>query len=144
MRRGEYHIHIKKLHEKYGPVLRIGPKTLDLDIPESAKVIYSTDGKWRKVRDPLKYQCMSGIRLLTTASSEQTEFYHNNSTVINVSLHQILPFKNHQFGATMDRMLWLRSLSRWPHLHRIDLGPHHRARSPTTSSAPQIRKNMRA
>lgn len=60
VRRGDYHVQIKKLHEKYGPIVRIGPNTLDLDIPELAKVLYSTDGKWRK-----------------------TEFYHNNSTVIN-------------------------------------------------------------
>lgn len=50
VRRGDYHVQIKKLHEKYGPILRIGPNTLDLDIPELAKVLYSTDGKWRKVR----------------------------------------------------------------------------------------------
>ena len=56
VRRGDYHIEIKKLHEKYGPVLRIGPNTLDLDIPELARVLYSTDGKWRKVRDSLKCQ----------------------------------------------------------------------------------------
>lgn len=54
VRRGDYHVQIKKLHEKYGPVLRIGPNTLDLDIPELTKVLYSTDGKWRKVRDSLE------------------------------------------------------------------------------------------
>ncbi|KAK3940293.1 Pisatin demethylase [Diplogelasinospora grovesii] len=57
---GDYQNIIKKLHEKYGPVVRIGPNLLDLDYPEVIKTIYSTDGKWRK-----------------------TEFYHNNSAVIN-------------------------------------------------------------
>ncbi|KAK3353366.1 cytochrome P450 [Lasiosphaeria hispida] len=57
---GDYHLVIKKLHEKYGPVVRIGPNTLDLDYPELIKTIYGTDGKWHK-----------------------TEFYHNNSTMIN-------------------------------------------------------------
>ncbi|KAH8666577.1 cytochrome P450 [Xylariales sp. PMI_506] len=60
VRSGEYHFEIKKLHDKYGPILRIGPNLLDLDFPELAKTIYGTDGKWRK-----------------------TEFYHNNSTIIN-------------------------------------------------------------
>ncbi|CVK91793.1 related to pisatin demethylase / cytochrome P450 monooxygenase [Fusarium proliferatum] len=58
--KGSYHIKIKELHEKYGPVVRIGPNTLDFDIPELIKTIYGTDGKWRK-----------------------PEFYHNNSAVIN-------------------------------------------------------------
>lgn len=48
--KGSYHIKIKELHEKYGPVVRIGPNTLDFDIPELIKTIYGTDGKWRKVR----------------------------------------------------------------------------------------------
>ncbi|KAK4225379.1 Pisatin demethylase [Podospora fimiseda] len=39
---------IKELHEKYGPVVRIGPNTLDLDYPELLKTIYGTDGKWLK------------------------------------------------------------------------------------------------
>ncbi|KAF5672609.1 cytochrome P450 monooxygenase [Fusarium circinatum] len=51
---------IKDLHNKYGPVVRIGPNLLDLDYPELIKTIYSTDGKWCK-----------------------TEFYHNSSAVIN-------------------------------------------------------------
>ncbi|KAK4169662.1 Pisatin demethylase [Cladorrhinum sp. PSN259] len=39
---------IKGLHDKYGPVVRIGPNVLDLDLPELLKVIYGTDGKWVK------------------------------------------------------------------------------------------------
>ncbi|CVL08128.1 related to pisatin demethylase / cytochrome P450 monooxygenase [Fusarium mangiferae] len=57
---GSYHVKIKELHEKYGPVVRIGPNTLDFDLPELIKTIYGTDGKWKK-----------------------TEFYHNNSAVID-------------------------------------------------------------
>ncbi|KAK4033039.1 Pisatin demethylase [Parachaetomium inaequale] len=57
---GSYHLRIKKLHEKYGPVVRIGPNLLDLDYPELIKTVYSTDGKWRK-----------------------TEFYENNSAMVN-------------------------------------------------------------
>ncbi|KAK0744864.1 cytochrome P450 [Apiosordaria backusii] len=60
VRTGKYHLAIQKLHEKYGPVVRIGPNLLDLDYPELSKVIYGTDGKWRK-----------------------TEFYHNNSALVN-------------------------------------------------------------
>jgi hypothetical protein len=40
---------MKKLHEKHGPVVRLGPNLLDLDFPELSRIIYSTDGKWRKV-----------------------------------------------------------------------------------------------
>jgi hypothetical protein len=45
---GEYAPRMKKLHEKYGPVVRIGPNLLDLDIPDLSRVIYGTDGKWVK------------------------------------------------------------------------------------------------
>ncbi|RSL41892.1 hypothetical protein CEP53_012490 [Fusarium sp. AF-6] len=60
VRRGSYHVKIKELHNKYGPVVRIGPNTLDFDFPELIKTLYGTDGKWKK-----------------------TEFYHNNSAVVN-------------------------------------------------------------
>lgn len=51
---------MKRLHEKYGPVVRIGPNLLDLDLPELSRVIYNTDGKWVK-----------------------TDFYKNSSSVID-------------------------------------------------------------
>lgn len=60
VRTGKYELTMKRLHDKYGPVVRIGPNLLDLDYPELSKVLYGTDGKWRK-----------------------TEFYHNNSALVN-------------------------------------------------------------
>lgn len=44
------HIHIvnRRCHEQYGPVVRTGPNTLELDLPSLIKTIYSTDTKWRK------------------------------------------------------------------------------------------------
>lgn len=46
---GDYAPRMNKLHEKYGPIVRIGPNLLDLDFPELSRVIYGTDGKWVKV-----------------------------------------------------------------------------------------------
>ncbi|KAK7932552.1 hypothetical protein PG985_003264, partial [Apiospora marii] len=60
VRTGSYHLGVKKLHETYGPVVRIGPNTLDIDYPELSKTFYGTDGKWKK-----------------------TEFYQNNSAIVN-------------------------------------------------------------
>jgi len=60
VRTRKYHHVIEALHKKYGPIVRIGPNTLDLDYPELIKTIYSTDGKWRK-----------------------TEFYESNSVKMN-------------------------------------------------------------
>ncbi|KAK4671880.1 hypothetical protein QC764_609560 [Podospora pseudoanserina] len=60
VRTGKYELTMKRLHDRYGPVVRIGPNLLDLDYPELSKVLYGTDGKWRK-----------------------TEFYHNNSALVN-------------------------------------------------------------
>lgn len=49
VRRGNYHIVIKNLHKKYGPVVRIAPNILDLDIPELIKTIYNTKEEYLKV-----------------------------------------------------------------------------------------------
>jgi hypothetical protein len=57
---GEYAPRMKKLHEKYGPIVRIGPNLLDLDIPELYRIIYGTDGKWIK-----------------------SDFYRNSSSIID-------------------------------------------------------------
>ncbi|KAK4156595.1 Pisatin demethylase [Chaetomidium leptoderma] len=57
---GEYAPRMKKLHEKYGPIVRIGPNLLDIDIPELSRIIYGTDGKWVK-----------------------SDFYKNSSSVID-------------------------------------------------------------
>lgn len=48
-RRGRYADTVKKLHEKHGPVVRLGPNMLDLDIPELIRTIYAVDDRWTKV-----------------------------------------------------------------------------------------------
>ncbi|KAK8088430.1 hypothetical protein PG997_003391 [Apiospora hydei] len=45
---GQHAPTIKKLHEKYGPVVRTGPNLLELDIPSLIRTVYNTDGKWKK------------------------------------------------------------------------------------------------
>lgn len=49
VRRGKYHLVIQELHKKYGPVVRIAPNVLDLDIPELVKTIYNTKEDYLKV-----------------------------------------------------------------------------------------------
>ncbi|KAJ5505162.1 hypothetical protein N7463_008036 [Penicillium fimorum] len=60
VRQGNYHIIIHELHKKYGPVVRIGPNVLDLDIPELIKTIYNIKSDYLK-----------------------TEFYHGSSAKNN-------------------------------------------------------------
>ncbi|KAI0552332.1 cytochrome P450 [Xylaria curta] len=60
VRTGQYHLHMLKLHDRYGPIVRIGPNLLDIDMPEIIKTVYGSDTNWRK-----------------------TEFYQNNSAVID-------------------------------------------------------------
>lgn len=50
VRQGKYHLVIQDLHKKYGPVVRIAPNVLDLDIPELVKTIYNTKENYLKVR----------------------------------------------------------------------------------------------
>ncbi|KAK2035825.1 hypothetical protein LZ31DRAFT_485606, partial [Colletotrichum somersetense] len=71
VRRGSYHLEIKELHDKYGPVVRIGPNTLDIDIPQLKTTIYD---RW--------YQY------------GKTRFYRNNSTRVGSTI------KYHMFSAT--------------------------------------------
>ena len=40
---------MRELHKKYGPIVRIGPNVLDLDLPELTKTIYNIKGDWVKV-----------------------------------------------------------------------------------------------
>ena len=48
VRSGSYHLRMRQLHKKHGPVVRIGPNTLSLDYPDLIKTVYGTDGKWPK------------------------------------------------------------------------------------------------
>jgi hypothetical protein len=47
--RGESHLVIQKLHQDYGPVVRIGPNLLDMDTPDLIKTIYNVKGAWKKM-----------------------------------------------------------------------------------------------
>lgn len=40
-----------KLHEKYGPIVRTGPNTVDISDPKALPVIYGISSKFLKVRD---------------------------------------------------------------------------------------------
>ncbi|KAI0174798.1 cytochrome P450 [Pestalotiopsis sp. NC0098] len=81
VRTGDYHLRMQELHDKYGPVVRIGPNLLDLDYPELIKTLYGTDGKWRK-----------------------TEFYHNNSAVVNgKTTYHLFSQTDHAEHARMKR-----------------------------------------
>ncbi|KAK4211556.1 Pisatin demethylase [Rhypophila decipiens] len=62
-----YPLKIRDLHEKYGPVVQIGPNTITLDFPELIKTIYGTDGTYRK-----------------------TEFYAASSTLVDNKIHYTL------------------------------------------------------
>ncbi len=83
--RGKYHTaEIKKLHDKYmGGSSASAPIFSILDYPELTKTIYSTDGKWLKVA--IKSKLLKGNYHVVHAllTPRQTEFYHNNSALIN-------------------------------------------------------------
>lgn len=48
--RRESHIVGRKLHDKYGPVVRVGPNMVILDFPSYTKTVYNIKGNWSKVR----------------------------------------------------------------------------------------------
>ncbi|RYP80987.1 hypothetical protein DL770_006032 [Monosporascus sp. CRB-9-2] len=57
---GKSQLELKRLHDKHGPIVRIAPHIIDIDIPEMIKTIFSTKGDWLK-----------------------TEFYHGSSALVN-------------------------------------------------------------
>ncbi|KAH6888430.1 cytochrome P450 [Thelonectria olida] len=57
---GDSHLVLDKLHRKYGPIVRITPSIIDVDIPELIKTMFSTKGDWLK-----------------------TPFYHGSSALVN-------------------------------------------------------------
>ncbi|KAI6784130.1 uncharacterized protein J7T54_004676 [Emericellopsis cladophorae] len=57
---GDSHLELKRLHEKHGPIIRIAPHIIDIDMPELIQTIYNTKGDWLK-----------------------TEFYHGSSALVN-------------------------------------------------------------
>ncbi|KAJ4256252.1 hypothetical protein NW762_009332 [Fusarium torreyae] len=57
---GKTDLTLEKLHRKYGPIVRITPSIIDVDIPEIIKTIFSIKGDWLK-----------------------TPFYHGSSALVN-------------------------------------------------------------
>jgi len=45
---GKHEEHIRKLHKKYGPIVRIAPNEVAIADPAAVKVIYSTGGGFTK------------------------------------------------------------------------------------------------
>lgn len=50
--RGNMHGVTKELHDKYGPVVRVGPNHLDLDYSSMIKTVFDFKGVWKKVMLP--------------------------------------------------------------------------------------------
>ncbi|RSM00733.1 hypothetical protein CDV31_011658 [Fusarium ambrosium] len=57
---GDSHLVLDKLHRQYGPIVRITPSIIDVDIPELIKTMFSIKGDWLK-----------------------TPFYHGSSALVN-------------------------------------------------------------
>lgn len=74
VRQGRYQVVIHDLHKKYGPVVRIAPNVVDLDLPELIKTIYSTKGDFRKARIIFHIQHSSA-----PLTSDNSSFHRPNS-----------------------------------------------------------------
>lgn len=49
--RRNIHLVYQELHKKYGPIVRVGPNVLDVDLPEIVKPAFNDiKSDWRKVR----------------------------------------------------------------------------------------------
>ena len=89
---------IHELHKKYGPVVRIGPNVLDLDIPELIKTIYNIKSEYLKV--------CSCLFIVTSINHNlwQTEFYHGSSVKDNGKIiYNVFSECNPKLHAQMKR-----------------------------------------
>lgn len=48
---GHAHLIHKRLHEQYGPLVRVGPEAVSVDAPEAIPIIYPTKPGFVKVRE---------------------------------------------------------------------------------------------
>lgn len=48
--KGDAPVFYRRLHEKYGPIVRTGPHTVDISDPKAVPVIYGINSKFLKVR----------------------------------------------------------------------------------------------
>lgn len=85
---------MKKLHEKYGPVVRIGPNLIDIDIPEMSKVIYGTDPRWVKsnfykisssiIEGRIRYHMFSQVESAKHALMKRPVVRHYSTSAVRV------------------------------------------------------------
>ncbi|KAK0667912.1 cytochrome P450 [Cercophora samala] len=80
--RGSFHLHIARLHKRYGPVVRIGPNTVDIDYPELIKVVFGTTTKQKAEWKKTEFYLSSSTRVKETG-----EIMYNLFSQINPELH---------------------------------------------------------
>ncbi|VBB86066.1 Putative cytochrome P450 E-class, group IV [Podospora comata] len=80
--RGSFHLHITRLHKTYGPVVRIGPNTVDIDYPESIKVVFGTTTKQKAEWKKTGFYLSSSTRVKETG-----EIMYNLFSQIDPELH---------------------------------------------------------
>ncbi|KAK4202119.1 cytochrome P450 [Triangularia verruculosa] len=80
--RGSFHLHIAGLHQKYGPVVRIGPNTVDIDYPELIKVVFGTPAKKKAEWKKTEFYLSSSTRVKETG-----ETMYNLFSQIDAELH---------------------------------------------------------
>lgn len=47
--KGDAPVYYRQLHEKYGPIVRTGPRTVDISDPKAVPIIYGINSKFFKV-----------------------------------------------------------------------------------------------
>ncbi|KAK4173399.1 cytochrome P450 [Triangularia setosa] len=80
--RGSFHLHIARLHKTYGPVVRIGPNTVDIDYPELVKVVFGTTTKQKAEWKKTEFYLSSSTRVKETG-----EIMYNLFSQIDPELH---------------------------------------------------------
>ncbi|KAJ5112136.1 cytochrome protein [Penicillium argentinense] len=98
VRQGRYHLVIHELHKKYGPVVRIAPNVLDLDIPELTKTIYNTKAEYLKTEFYHGSSAKSNGKIIYNLFSEckpDVHALHKRPISKYYSMNGVLPLETH-------------------------------------------------
>ncbi|KAJ5471746.1 hypothetical protein N7530_009103 [Penicillium desertorum] len=96
VRQGKYHVVIHELRKKYGPVVRICPNVLDLDIPELIKTIYNIKPEYLKMCS--SHSVKDNGKIIHNVFSECNAKLHaqmKRPTSKYYSLTGVLPLESH-------------------------------------------------
>ncbi|KAF5878017.1 putative cytochrome p450 protein [Botrytis fragariae] len=98
---GQFPFEIKRMHEKYGPIVRVNPFELHVDDPEYYDTIYATSKPYDKMEH---FQYRFNVPLATFSTSDQHEHRIRRAAISPFFSKSRVRGQNDQIQGLMDRI----------------------------------------